>query len=361
MNITKIDKNLASNAVVNKDDIKYYSASDGTFNIFGLYEPYGKASFTRMPTEIADNVSEGVKHLNHISTGARIRFITNSKYVAVSSKFMYASFANSAKSSLLSTTGMDLYVIENGVHNYYNSMIPPVEFTDYYEQIIEFCDESEREIELYLPKTNSTTDLKIGLSEKAYIKKAGYKYEKPILFYGSSITQGGCATRHGNIYPCIVSRYFDTDIVNLGFSGSCKAEDLMIEYLAKQDMSIFVYDYDHNAPDVEHLANTHEKLFKRFRETHPDTPVIIMSKTDMPKSQGEYNNTMKRKEVILQTYNNALKSGDKNVYFIDGQETFKMLAGFDCTIDGCHPNDMGFWCMAQTVIKVIEENKLLEK
>ena len=88
MNITKIDKNLAVEAVINKDDIKYYDVADGTFGLYGLYKPYGKKSFTRMPEEIADNVSEGVKHLNHIYTGARVRFITNSKYVAVSSEFL---------------------------------------------------------------------------------------------------------------------------------------------------------------------------------------------------------------------------------------------------------------------------------
>ncbi len=361
MNITKIDKNLAVEAVVNKDDIKYYDAADGTFNIFGLYEPYGKKSFTRMPEEIADKVSEGVKHLNHIYTGARIRFITNSRYVAVSSDFLDESFAKSAKSSLLSTTGMDLYVVENGKQRYYASMIPPVEFKNYYEQIIEFCDESEREIVLYLPKTNCASNLKIGLQEKAYVKKAGYKYEKPILFYGSSITQGGCATRGGNIYTSMVSRHFDADCVNLGFSGNCKAEDLMAEYIASCDMSIFVYDYDHNAPSADYLRDTHEKLFKTFRKTHPETPVIFMSKTDIPRTPNEYNAVRNRKQVILDTYNNAKNSGDNNVYFIDGQEIFNIAGGADCTMDGCHPNDLGFWCMAQAVIKVIEDNKLLDK
>ena len=359
MNITKIDKNLAVEAVINKDDIKYYDVADGTFGLYGLYKPYGKKSFTRMPEEIADNVSEGVKHLNHIYTGARVRFITNSKYVAVSSEFLDASFAISSKSSLLSTTGMDLYIMENGKQRYYSSMIPPVEFKNYYEQIIEFCDESEREIILYLPKTNCATNMKIGFQEKAYIKKSGYKYEKPILYYGSSITQGGCATRGGNIYPSMVSRYFESDFVNLGFSGNCKGEDLMAEYIASCDMSIFVYDYDHNAPSADYLRETHEKLFKTFRKSHPDTPVIFMSKTDIPRTPGEYKAVENRKKVILDTYNNAINTGDKNVYYIDGQEIFKIAGGADCTMDGCHPNDLGFWCMAQAVIKVIEENKLL--
>lgn len=361
MNLTQIDKNLASNNGINKDDIKFYPASCGEFNIFGLYEPYGKNTFTRMPTEVADIVSEGVKRLNHISTGARIRFKTNSKYVAVRSEFHDPTFVANAKSSLVSTSGMDLYVVENGVEHYYNTFVPPVEFGGYYDALIEFYDSSERELIIYLPKTNCTTNLEIGLSGKAYIKKASYKYENPILFYGSSITQGGCATRPGNIYPCMIARHFDTDIVNLGFSGSCKAEDLMIEYLAKQEMSILVYDYDHNAPSAEHLKNTHEKLFKAFRETHPTTPVIIMSKTDLPKNPIEFEATQKRKEIILETYNNAINAGEKNVYFIDGQQIFNMLAGFDCTVDGCHPNDIGFLCMANSVIKVIEENKLLEK
>ena len=96
--------------------------------------------------------------------------------------------------------------------------------------------------------------------------------------YGSLITQGGCASRHGMSYQSIVSRKFNCDYINLGFSGNAKAEDEITDYIKNLEMFVFVLDYDHNAPTVEYLKNTHEKMFKAVRDAHPDIPVIMMSR-----------------------------------------------------------------------------------
>ena len=115
-------------------------------------------------------------------------------------------------------------------------------------------------------------------------------------------------------------------------------------------MSCFVLDYDHNAPTAEHLAQTHEKMFKAVRNAHPEIPIIIMPKPIYYVAENEN----PRQEIIKKTYENALKAGDKNVYFIESSELMA-LCGNDGTVDGCHPTDLGFYSMAKAIEKVMEK------
>ena len=115
-------------------------------------------------------------------------------------------------------------------------------------------------------------------------------------------------------------------------------------------MSLFVYDYDHNAPNAAHLAKTHELFFKHIRKVHPELPILILT---MPKET--YTDEKERREIIFQTYKNAVDAGDKNVYFIDGESYFGATDRYCCSIDGIHPNDLGFYRMAQVIEPKIRE------
>lgn len=191
----------------------------------------------------------------------------------------------------------------------------------------------------------------IGLSDGSAVKETpSYKNSKPIVYYGSSITQGGCASRPGMSYESILSRKLNMDYINLGFSGNAKAEDAMIEYIKTINMSAFVYDYDHNAPTVEHLANTHEKMFKAIRNEKPGIPIIIMSRPKYHLNEEE----TKRLHIIEATYKNAVSSGDRNTYFIDGK-ALTALCKNEGTVDGCHPTDFGFMSMAKALGEVLRE------
>ncbi len=64
----------------------------------------------------------------------------------------------------------------------------------------------------------------------------------------------------------------------------------------------------------------------------------------------------KRRDVIKATYENTLASGDKNVYFIDGAD---LNVTGDATVDGCHPNDLGFYRMAEKIGDAIEKIGLI--
>ena len=208
------------------------------------------------------------------------------------------------------------------------------------------------DITVFLPMCDVIKNVEISIDEGAEIEApTPYKYSTPVVFYGSSITHGGCCSRPGMTYEAILSRRFGFDYVNLGFSGSARAEDAMCDYISSLDMSLFVYDYDHNSPSLDHLEKTHERFFLRFREKQPDTPVIMMSRPVFFLMGSEWD----RRDIILKTYCNAVARGDKKVWYIDGTNLMD-VAKDNGTVDGCHPTDFGFWNMAKTLGDEIEKN-----
>ena len=177
---------------------------------------------------------------------------------------------------------------------------------------------------------------------------AGLKYlnRKPIIIYGSSIVHGTAATRPGLIYTNILSRYLNMDVVNLGFSGNAKAEDAVMDYIAAQDMLLFVLDYDHNAPNPEYLRSTHYKAYAKVRAAHPDMPIIMVTRPNVATNGAS---AMERKDVVIDTYRAARDAGDSNVYYVDGESFFLGKYENECTMDGVHPNDLGFTLMAEGI------------
>ena len=212
------------------------------------------------------------------------------------------------------------------------------------------------DVDLLLPLYSGVWDMQIGLADDCTVEApVPYKYQTPILFYGSSITQGACASHAGNDYVNTLSRMLDCDIWNLGFSGGAKGEKVIADYMASLDPSIYVLDYDYNAPDPDHLLQTHRPLYQTIRAAHPSTPIVLISKPNFWGSADDY----ARRDVIQATYQKAVQDGDKNVYFIDGETLFWDEERYACTVDSVHPNDHGFYRMAKVVYPVLKS--LLEK
>jgi hypothetical protein len=113
--------------------------------------------------------------------------------------------------------------------------------------------------------------------------------------------------------------------------------------MAGLEMSVFVCDYDHNAPNPEHLEATHERFFKIVRARRPELPIVMVSKPDFNKGDE------RRRAVIRRTWENALAAGDRNAYFVDGETLFGTKDRDCCTVDGCHPEDLGFYRMAENI------------
>lgn len=346
-NISEIDKNFKVETKIKKDGMKFYDSKLAPFKVYGLFHDGKK--WCRLPEEVAKNVSDGVRFLHDNTAGGRIRFKTDSPYVAINA--VMHDMCRLSECPFTGTAGFDIYT--DG--DYQGTYIPEYQATGGYEGIREFDSAKMREIIINFPVYSKVSEIYVGLAEGATVLPAEpYKYERPVVFYGSSITQGGCASRAGNSYQGFLSRMLDTNFVNLGFSGKAMGEEAIANYIKTLDMSVFVYDYDFNAPDLAHLEATHERMFKIIREANPTLPIIIMSKPKFYPSPAD----LKRKECIRATYENAKAAGDENVYFIDGKELMS-IPGIEGTVDSTHPTDLGFYSIATRIYPLLKE--LLEK
>ena len=274
--------------------------------------------------------------------------------------------------SVLTAHGFDLYVKKSNGDTYVAAFMSPTDsnlkllkMVNGYETPLEcVCEDGYYEVQanlagdgkvceytINMPVFSVIGEVYVGLEKGAILEKhSDYRVKKPVVFYGSSITHGACASRPGLIYPSIISRKLDCDITNLGFSGSAKGQKEMAEHIAGLEMSAFVMDYDHNAPNAEHLLDTHYNFYKIIRDAKPTTPIIIVTKPD-----GKFDcpSISLRRDAIYKTYAKAISDGDRNVYFIDGMSLFDPEIRNDCTTDGCHPNDLGFMGMAKGIGEVL--------
>lgn len=348
MDFAKIDKNFKVDATIDKQGLCFYDPREAPFKIYGIY--YEEGRFRRLPEGVAKATNNGVWGLHANTAGGRLRFRTDSQKIAIQTA--QERFNKSDHFALTASAGFDLYLD----HTYYNTFRPPYTLENGFESLIPIKEEKKmREILIHFPLYSDVLKFSIGLEEGAKIEApTPYREGAPLVYYGSSITQGGCASRPGNAYENILSRRLNVDHINLGFSGNAKGEQAVTDYIAGLEMRAFIMDYDHNAPTPEHLEATHEKMFLAIREKQPDLPILILSAPIWAPDE----KWTRRREIVCRTYERAVARGDRNVYFISGKELMA-LAKEEGTVDNCHPTDFGFYSMADgleaTIRKMIGE------
>lgn len=211
------------------------------------------------------------------------------------------------------------------------------------------------DVTIFLPRNEIIEDLTLTFPDDVKVEEPTPYTYGPVVFYGSSITEGGCCQSIFNAYNAILSNRLNMDYYNLGFSGNARGELIVADFINTIPMKAFVFDYDHNAPTVEHLRNTHEAFFLRIREKNPNLPIIMMSRP------GRTERFEERREIVKSTYENAVARGDENVYFIDGQTFFGDKDRNLCLVDNIHPNDLGFYRMAEVIEPIIKKALGIEK
>ena len=327
--------------------MKWYHLTDPALSLEGLAlsDREGRR-YWRLPADVIDQVNSGVSEVAKFPSGARVRFATDSRRIALCAVVGPAGYIKNV--GAIGKCGLAGYVDGEWHYVVYPAASDAEEMTGAYD-----LDGKMHEHTVYLPLFTLLYDLMIGLDDDAQVKPPRpYAVQKPIVFYGSSITNGASATHAGNAYVSIVCRRLDASFLNLGFSGSARGEENIARYIAGLDMSLFVMDYDHNAPDAAHLEATHERFFRIVREAQPDLPIALISKPDF---DIDPEGNAARRAVIRRTYEHALAAGDARVRFIDGETLFGTTERRDCLVDGTHPNDLGFRRMANAITPVLRE------
>ena len=328
-----------------------FNCMDAPIEINGLLSDYKKGKFYKLNECMFDKVSETITRLGQRSTGGRIRFRTDAKSFSV--KVVLQTLSVDRNFTLLGSAGCPV-IAGLGDGCTYLGCVNPYNYEDKTnEATFELKGDQVEDITIYFPRNEKVEDVEIILEDGArMLPPTPFDYENPIIFYGSSITEGCTAVHSANSYVAVTSRWLNADYVNLGFSGAAKGEPVLAEYIKSLPMAAFVMDYDHNAPSKEHLEATHENFFKIIREAHPTLPILILSRPDFDSHKEE---NAKRRDIVKRTYLNALAKGDQHVEFIDGETFFGERGRFACTIDGCHPSDVGMMRMAEKVYPVLYE------
>ena len=346
MKIEKIDKNFDLRGAVVEGERMRYTLPHPAFALYGVFYDEKEGRFARMNLDVADSVSEGVGSLSRHTAGGRLRFATDSSVLQLTVAYDYLCLMSHMP--LTGSSGFSLFEKTDEGEVFIKNLAPISSDLHGFTAETPLKGDKVREYLLYFPLYNDVKSLTISLDKNAQVKSGKkYRNELPILYYGSSITQGGCASRPDHAYQSLIAKRNHIDYINLGFSGSAKGEDVMVDYLASIDCGLFVCDYDHNAPTAEYLKNTHYRLYKRYREKRKNTPILFLTRPDVSGCvDGE-----ERHKIVFDTYQKAKKDGDKNVYFLSGKSFYGKKNRWDFAVDGCHPTDFGFVKMADKIYK----------
>lgn len=342
------DENTTNIEVAVDSQTDWYPVNWEDFDIYGLIRPEADGILSRrFPSTVAKTVDDAVIALSTYGAGGRILFSTDSPFIALKAEYGFGEVA--PVNNHCFTYGFDLYRTENGKNIYTGAFRPGRDFD--YETLSAKVNTGNNgqvtDYTLNMPHFVAVKKLYLGIQKGSFLGRGKhYRNEKPVVFYGSSITQGSCASRPGNTYENLICQKYDLDYVNMGLAGRAKGEPSIAEYLSSLDMCMFVSDYDHNAPSAEHLEKTHYPLYEAVRRNHPDIPYVMISTAEFfanPVGNGA------RREVIIRSYEKAKATGDQNVYFIDGKTLFAGDFAESCTTDSIHPNDLGFYRMADVI------------
>lgn len=321
-----------------------------------------KAPFDRLPAKAEKKVRDAVWGLSRHSTGLCARFETNA--ASIKAKWTLTS-ANLAMPHMPATgvSGLDLYVrSDDGFWRWLANGRPTAQTNEatLVSNLPPLRKPTEtREFLLYLPLYNGVSSVEIGLPADAKLAKAEpYRNEdgsprKPIVFYGTSITQGGCASRPGMVHTAILQRRLDHPIVNLGFSGNGKMEMEVVELIAEIDASCYVIDCLPNLEPKE-VAERTEPLVRKLREARPKTPILLVedrsySDSFLVTSKRERNEYSRH--ALHSAHARLRGDGVEGLFYLDGD--FLLGGDNEGTVDSSHPTDLGFFRQADAFEQVL--------
>jgi hypothetical protein len=310
-----------------------------------------KEFFDRLPARAEQIVRAPVWNLSRDSAGICVRFITDATAISVRWKLRKESMAL-LHMPASGVSGVDLYVKDGKHWSWLAAGRPDKSLNE--KVIVKDLTAKEREYILYLPLYNGVLDLEVGVSTQAKFVAAPVRKEEPVVFYGTSILQGGCASRPGMAYPAILGRRLDWPTINLGFSGNAKSEPEMAKFIAELDAAVFVLDSLPNLQPEE--VSRVEPFVKILRaSSHPKTPIVLVE--HIIYTDGKFVASRQRRYAeanpqLREIYKRLKKSGDKNLYYISAGK----LIGDDGegTVDGTHPTDLGFMRMADAIAPTLK-------
>jgi len=334
------------------DSLKYVNALN--LQLIGKGYTDTQTAYERLPAYLEGKTRPALWSLSKNCSGLAVRFRTNSTVIAA--KWELTGDVTMTHMASSGIKGLDLYGLKNGKWQFVKIARPVDKITS--AIIIDHLDGKAMEYMLYLPLYDGLVSLEIGVDSTAEITNPlvdSPRKDKPVVFYGTSITQGGCASRAGMSYPNQLSRMLDRQVINLGFSGNGELDPEIAESMADIDASCFVIDC---LPNVS-LAQINEKyvpFLEIIRKKKPDVPILMVESILFPFmyfDQTTFLSLHEENETLHRIYSGLKKKGDRNLYYMKADK----LIGADSegTVDGIHLTDLGFFRMSQILYSVIRK------
>ena len=255
--------------------------------------------------------------------------------------------------------GVDCYVGDFGEFKFAKTAKYDVTLDAYEVNLFTGWTREMRNYVLNLPLYQGVEEIWVGLDEDAAVMAPPqYVSDQKVIVYGTSITQGGCASRPGMAYTNILSRRIPLEFINLGFSGSGKGEPEVAQLIARIDNpALLVLDYEANCVSTELFRETLPAFIRIYREAHPNTPILVVSRIRYGREMMTphlLEARLERKQFQQETVRKQRELGDQNIYFFDGEALLGEEDFYECTVDGSHPTDLGFMRMADGLEPVLK-------
>ena len=343
--LQKFDAKMRSGDAV--ADLAWYSPEKPPFYLAGFPWFSKDGVYRRMPLKPKDKLPEAVDWLANHTAGGQIRFQSNSRKLSVRVKLLRA--ADMVHMPATGQCGFDCYVGPPRQQRFMGVTRYDVKASEYQIALFDLAQAKERNITLNFPLYQGVQEISVGLEPGASLSAPPpYALKRPVVIYGTSITQGGCASRPGMAYTNILSRRLNVEIFNLGFSGSGKGEPEVARTIATiRNPALIALDYESNCGGRDALSATLPGFIQILRRSHPQVPILVISKIRY--AAENFNPSMIQGRLSTRDYQRdtvaTLRRSDPHIFFADGGEL--LGSGFDeCAVDGVHPTDLGFLRMA---------------
>ena len=342
------------------NNLKFVDAQD--LEILGRAFDNTEGLYGRLPSDMKNEYREELWNLGANTAGVAVRFSANAEKLWV--KWSLQNDFSMHHMPATGIKGIDLYILENEKWRYAGTARPSGKQSS--SLIIGNMEGFEREFLAYLPLYDAAIDVQFGCDSSAFIAKPkqnvlrSYKTTgaKPIVFYGTSIVQGGCASRPGMVHTSIIGRTLQIDVINLGFSGNARCDKSMLKTLERIDAAAYVLDFLPNCT-LQMVKDSSEYFISNLAEAKPDTKIYIVENINFPVTVADTKTAKELKEKNRELYAicEQLKNKHKNLIYIKSDD----LIGFDgeATVDGVHLTDLGFMRFAENLLKhihIVEAN-----
>lgn len=333
-------------------DLCWYDPGNEPFQITGFPWFDQDRCYRRLPLLPNEPIPEAVDWLANHTAGGQIRFMTDSDVIYIRAKLKKR--ADMYHMAPTGQCGFDCYVGCFGEQRYAGTASFAAHDSQYSALLHRDNRRPLRMITIYFPLYQAVEEVAVGLrSGAALLAPPPFAGDGKVILYGTSITQGACASRPGMAYPNQLSRNVNLEFINLGFSGSGKGEPEMARMIAQIDNpACLVLDYEANCGGLDKLMETLPAFISTYRKTHARVPILLLSRILPPSIDWDEElkmNLEKRRLYQLSLVEKLAQQGDDRLYFVDGSKLLGSHYG-ESTVDGIHPTDYGFVQMADAIL-----------